>query len=111
MAEKRDVYLEKLKNQLDEWNEELNLLEAEIQKVETDERNRYENRIKGLRNKKDAVKETLGRIFEVRDDAWIDLKEGVGSTWSSLKSSLKEAKSEFKKGLKEGMEEKPGKDN
>ncbi|MCF8129712.1 MAG: hypothetical protein K9N10_14480 [Deltaproteobacteria bacterium] len=110
MVEPRDADLEKLKTQLDEWNAELNRLEAEIQKAKADERDRYEIRIKGLREKEEAVKETLGHIFGERDEAWDDLKEGVGSAWSSLKSSLKEAKTEFEKGLKEGMEEKPRKD-
>jgi len=51
MGEPRDADLEKLKTQLDEWNGELNRLEAEIQKAKADERNRYEIRIKGLREK------------------------------------------------------------
>ncbi|MCG6879070.1 MAG: hypothetical protein LJE96_08005 [Deltaproteobacteria bacterium] len=48
MGEPRDADLEKLKTQLDEWNGELNRLEAEIQKAKADERNRYEIRIKGF---------------------------------------------------------------
>jgi DNA anti-recombination protein RmuC len=110
MVEPRDAQMEKLKAQLDDWNAELNRLEGEIQKARADVRNRYEIRIKRLREKEAAVKKTLGEIFDVRDEAWDDLKEGVGSAWVSLKSSLKEAKTKFEKSFKEGMEENPGKD-
>jgi hypothetical protein len=110
MTEQLDLFLGKLKTQLDDWNTELKLLEAEIQQAETDERIRYEKRIKNLREKERAVKETLGQIFNARDEGWDDLKEGVGSAWSSLKSSFKEAKSEFERGLKEGMNEQGGND-
>jgi hypothetical protein len=110
MTEQIDLFLEKLKTQLDDWATELNLFEAEIRQADSDERIRYEERIKNLRQKKAAVMETLGKMTNSRDDGWDDLKEGVGSTWSSLKSRFKEAKSEFEKGLKEGMEEKNAKE-
>jgi chromosome segregation ATPase len=110
MIEPKVAHMEKLKTQLDEWDAELNRLEMEIKKAKADECNRYESRIKRLREKEQAVKKTLGNIFEVRDEAWDDLKEDVGSAWASLKTSLQEAKTEFEKGLKEGMEERPGKD-
>jgi ABC-type Na+ efflux pump permease subunit len=86
------------------------LTEAEIRKAETEERIRYGERIKKLREKESAVKKTLGHLFEARDEGWDDLKEGVGSAWNTLKSSFKEAKSEFERGLKEGMEKENGKD-
>ena len=110
MTESTDLFLEKLKTELDEWDTELNLLEAEIQKAKNEERIRYGERIKNLREKEEAVKETLGYLFKARDEGWDDLKEGVGSAWTTLKSSFKEAKSEFERGLKEGMEEKNGDD-
>jgi hypothetical protein len=59
MGEPRDPYLEKLKTQLDEWNRELNRLEAEIQKAKADERNRYEIRIKGI-GEKELVNNAAG---------------------------------------------------
>jgi len=105
MSAERDAYVEKLKSQLDEWNTELNRLEGEARKAKAEGRNPFESRIEALRQKEKAVKETLGRILEARDDAWDDLKKGMGSAWSSLKTSLTKAKSEFERGLKEGMEE------
>ncbi len=111
MSDQKSGHLEKLKNQLHEWNEALNRLEAETKKATADERFRYEKMIKALREKEAAVKETLGRILDVREDAWDEIKHGMESAWSSLKGSLKAAKTEFERGLKEGMEEKPGKED
>ncbi|MCG6877791.1 MAG: hypothetical protein LJE96_01330 [Deltaproteobacteria bacterium] len=110
MPEQRVDHLKELKRRLDEWNDALNRLESEARKAQAEEWNRYEKRIKALREKEQAVKETLGKIFEDEDDTWDQMKQGITSAWSSLKDSLKEAKSEFDKGLKEGMEEKSGKD-
>ncbi|EFK10079.1 conserved hypothetical protein [delta proteobacterium NaphS2] len=110
MPEKSHDHLKELKRRLDEWNNVLNQLEAEAGRAQAEERNRYETIIKALREKERAVKETLEKIFEDKDDTWDQMKQGMTSAWSSFKGSLKEAKSEFEQGLREGMEEKSGKD-
>ena len=110
MPEKSDDPLKELKRRLDEWNNALNRLEAEAGKAQAEERNRYEKMIKALREKEQAVRETLEKIFEDKEDTWDQMKQGMTSAWSSFKDSLKEAKSEFEQGLREGMEEKSGRD-
>ena len=110
MPEKRGDHLKELKRRLKEWDNALNQLEAEAGKAQAEERNRYEKMIKALREKEQAVEETLEKIFGDKDDTWDQMKQGMTSAWSSFKSSLKEAKSEFEQGLREGMEEKSRKD-
>jgi len=100
MSTRRDAYVEKLKAQLDEWNAELDKLEAHARKADAEERMRYESQINTLREKEQQVKETLKQLMQAKDDAWMDLKHGVESAWSSFKSGLIEAKSEFKKGYR-----------
>ncbi len=108
MPQQKKADLQMLRSALDEWNAELSRLEEETRKAQADERTRYEERIKALREKEEVVERTLKRIFEQKADTWDELKEGVASAWFSFKGSLKEAKSEFEKGLEEGTERKPG---
>jgi len=103
MSGKRDAYVQKLKTQLDEWNAELDKLEAQARGATDEERLRYERRINTLREKEAQARETIKEILKAKDDAWTGLKHGVESAWSSLKSSLIEAKSEFKRGYREGQ--------
>ena len=110
MSEQSGDHLKELKRRLDDWDDALNQLEAEARKEQTEEWNRYEMKIKALREKEQAVKETLGKIFEDKNDPLDQMKQGMTSAWSLFKGSLKEAKSEFEQGLREGMEEEPGKD-
>ncbi len=104
MTNQRDAYVEKLKAQLDEWNAELDKLEAHARMAKAEERMRYESRIEALRQKEQEARKTLQQILEAKEDAWMDLKNGLESAWDSLKSTLLEAKSEFQRGYREGSE-------
>ncbi len=49
MNEKRDAYVQKLKAQLDEWNTDINKLEAKVDQAEVGAKIEYHKRIADLR--------------------------------------------------------------
>ncbi len=102
----RDVYLEKLKVQLDGLNAELDRLMAESRKEGVTEVGiEYGERIAELRRRRETIEQQAAEIEEAGEGAWEELKEGLEKTWEGLKAVFREAKSEFERGYRAGMEE------
>ena len=101
----RDAYVEKLKAQLDEWDDELDRLDAKAFEAEANEKIKYEEMIKKICHEHEEAQQMLSEIRETSEDAWEELKEGTENVWNSLKESLRKASFEFKKVHREGMEE------
>ena len=96
MMGKRDVYVERLKAQLDEWNAELDKLEAKTQEFEASARLGLQEDLKELRKKRDAAKARLAEIQEASEEAWEDLVHGFERSWDIFKESVEQAVSRFK---------------
>jgi len=91
----RDAYVQKLKAQLDEWNAEIDKLEARAGKASGDARLKYEQQIKSLRQQRQDAENRLAGLREATDDAWRQLKEGADKAWADLKLGLEKATSAF----------------
>ena len=92
----RDQYIEKFKAKLDEWNAEIDRLEARGRQAEADSRIKYEKELSDLREKRDAAREKLEEIQHSSDDAWQDLKRGADDAWSAARDALAQAAERFK---------------
>jgi predicted RNase H-like nuclease (RuvC/YqgF family) len=105
MNEKRDAYVQKLKAQLDEWNADINKLEAKADQAEVRAKIEYHKRIADLRARRKEVEDNIGELQQAGEGAWEDLKQGLENSWEILKASFTKAKSEFERGYKEGRED------
>jgi predicted RNase H-like nuclease (RuvC/YqgF family) len=105
MIEKRDAYVQKLKAQLDEWNADINKLEAKADQAEVRAKIEYHKRIADLRARRKEVEDNIGELQQAGEGAWEDLKQGLENSWEILKISFTKAKSEFERGYKEGRED------
>jgi len=94
--DKRDAYLEKAKAQLDEWNAELDSLEAKARGATADAKIKYDEEITAIRQRRDEAKRKFAEIQSASEDAWEQLKEGAEAAWNSLKEAVTKAKSQFK---------------
>lgn len=92
----RDAYVNKLKAQLDEWNAEIDRLEARARKAGADASIGYEKQAKALRRQRDDAKARLAEIQSAGQDAWQQLKKGADQAWADLKSSVEKAAASFK---------------
>jgi hypothetical protein len=105
MDEKRGAYVQKLKAQLDEWNADINKMEAMADKAEVRAKTEYHKRIADLRARRKEVEDKIGELQQAGEGAWEDLKQGLENSWEILKVSFTKAKSEFEQGYKEGRED------
>lgn len=97
----RDEWVEKAKTKLDEWNEELDELEARARVARAEQKARYQRLLANLREYRDRLRDRISEIEEAGDTAWDDLKEGAERGRNALQKGFHAAAKEFRKGSDE----------
>jgi uncharacterized coiled-coil DUF342 family protein len=92
----KEVYLQKLRTQLDEWDAEIKKLKASAQKAGAELHIDYKEDIEEMRAKRDTALKKLEELTHSGDEAWEDLKEGIEHAWKDLGGAIKSAVSRFK---------------
>lgn len=96
MGEKRDVYVSKLKSQLDEWNSTIDRMQEAAKVAKLDAELEYRNRLAKLRERRDELQDKIGELQDAGEDAWQTLREGAEKAQQELKMAFDEAKQRFK---------------
>ncbi len=92
---KREEYVDKLKHKLDDWNEDIDKLEAKADHVKDDLKEKYAEEIVVVRKQRDNVKEKTMELVESSEEAWGELKVGVEAAWQKLTEAIDRAHSKF----------------
>lgn len=92
MADRRDVYVEKLKAQLDEWNAKIDLLEATARRAKAEARLEYVKRVEPVRGKWSEIRERLAELQSAAGQSWEILRDGIEAAWSELREGFEEAR-------------------
>ena len=93
---KRDIYVEKLKAQLDIWNAQIDKFETQAKQASASTKVAYEEQIKLLHHQRDLAKAKFAEIQAASDEAWGDLRQGMDTAWATFRESLEKAMSRFK---------------
>jgi len=91
----RDEYVEKKKSQLDDWNAEMGVLEANILKSKEATKKNIRAQMVLIRAKQKAAEKQLSTIKSKTHDAWQHLKGETDNLWLALKDSMVEFRSHF----------------
>lgn len=97
----RDEWVEKAKAKLDEWNEELDELEAKARVAKAEQKARYQRLLASLREYRDRLRNRISEVEEAGDAAWAELKDGAERGWRSLQEGFRAAVEEFRKDREE----------
>ncbi len=92
----REVYIDKMKAKLDEWNADINKLQAKANGAEADMKQKYDQEIQHLKEQREEAADKLAELQKAGDGAWKDLKSGMEDAWNSLGKSVDSAFSRFK---------------
>lgn len=99
IMETKDSYLQKMKEKFDDlnykWNIERNKLEAKTQQAKAEVKEKFEEKLKTLQDRREQMRQKLDQIDNAGEEAWRDIKEGVDSAWQSLNEAIKKARSHF----------------
>lgn len=93
----RDEWVEKAKAKLDEWNEELDRLEARARVAKAEQKARYNRLVAELQEYRDKARKRIEEVEASGDSAWEELKKGAVSGWNALQKGFQAAMEEFKK--------------
>lgn len=91
----RHEYIDKLKDKLDEWDADIDELEARAQNAKAELKYELEDQITSLKLKRDIAKLKLSEIKDASEEAWEDIKAGAEEAWSDVKDAMEKAKSHF----------------
>lgn len=91
----RDAYIEKTKDQLGQWNAEIEKMTAQADVAKADARVEYEKQIGEMRKNRDETQEHLNKLQASSDKAWGDIQKGFERAWDGLQKSFQSAVSRF----------------
>ena len=99
IMETKDSYLKKMKEKFDDlnykWNIERNKLEAKTQQAKIEVKEKFDEKLKTLQERRQQMRQKLEQIDNASEEAWRDIKKGVDSAWQSLNEAIKKARSHF----------------
>lgn len=84
----KEKYIERLKTKLDEWNEEINRLEAKAKKAEAGARERYEKELQNLR-----------AYYSEARQKYLNIQKATKDTWETLRQEAEEASGKIREAI------------
>lgn len=95
-TQSRNEFIEKMKERLDDLDENIEDLKKRGDKFEGEARKEYENRLHDLREKRREAKRKLDDIRSASEEKWQQFKDEAEHAWKALGNSFNYFKSHFK---------------
>ena len=91
----RDEYLQKFKTKLDEWNADIELLEAKAREAQADVEGQYREQLARLREMRDEALDRYTQMQGAAVDAWDEMVQGTDKAWQTWRDAFQAARSKF----------------
>jgi chromosome segregation ATPase len=93
----REEYIDKMERQLKEWSARIGELESRVSVTKTDSKMEYKNRIRELRDRREALLRNIQELRGSDFNTWEAMKVGVESAWLDFTDALTAAREKFRK--------------
>jgi chromosome segregation ATPase len=90
-------FIEKLRNQLEDWDYQLDRFEHRVQDMSHDLQSKAKTRVEEFRGKRHELEGRIGELEKASERALEDLRDGIELAWDGLKTGFYAARSEFEK--------------
>lgn len=94
---KRDEYVERMKQQLEEWNEDLDGLEARLSEMTEPVRSTLEPQVAKARKGYADARQKLREIRDAGEESWEEMTDDVEHVWKTLRQSINYFRSQLKR--------------
>jgi len=91
----RNEFINSVKKQLDEWNGDIDKLEAKIDDASDDTKDQLKHQLAKAHEARDAVARKLGELENAGEHSWDSMKGDVENAWEAFKSSVNHFKSQL----------------
>ncbi|EGV30796.1 hypothetical protein ThidrDRAFT_2428 [Thiorhodococcus drewsii AZ1] len=91
----REAYIDQMKAKLDQWNDEIGVLEAKAKVAGADAKVKYEEYLSTLKEKQADASARLAELRDSSGDAWQEIRHGASQAADALGEALKSAKSKL----------------
>jgi len=95
MTANRDEYIEKLKQQLDKWNSEIDDLEEKSEEIKGEAQKKYNTQITELRQQLQTIRNNLEAMQKSGKDKWERMKTQVEDVREAFVHSFNYFKSQI----------------
>lgn len=92
----KNEFVEKLKSQIDEWNDEIKKMEALAEKAQADAKVQYEENLQKLRRQRDEAHQKMRELHQASDSAWDDMRKAAEDMWANMDAAIKKAWSRYR---------------
>ncbi len=92
----RQAYTEKMKAKLDEWNADIDKLEAQAKSAEADAQIKFNSNSTDSRPLGTTLPNGCGELQNASTDAWDTLRQGTEAAWEEMATAFKDATDRFK---------------
>lgn len=92
---KREEYVLKMKNQLDQWNGEIAKWESKAGEVQAETRAEYDKGLNAVRAQRDSAMQQLHQVQSAAGDAWVEMAKGVDDAWARMRDAFDKANARF----------------
>ena len=92
----RNEFISKLKDRLDQLDEEIESLKQKSGQLEAQAKKEYENRLHDLRGKRREAKRSVDDLQSASEEKWQQIKDETEHAWKALNNSFNYFKSHFK---------------
>jgi hypothetical protein len=93
----RDAYVQKMKDQLDQWNAEAAKWESKAQVAQASMKAEYEKQLNLLNSRRDEAMYQLKLLQGASTDAWQEMMKGTDQAVKSMQEAFNRARSHFEK--------------
>ncbi|MBN2426307.1 MAG: hypothetical protein JXR46_11880 [Calditrichaceae bacterium] len=93
--EDKKSYLQKMADQLKEWDTKIDELKAKADKAKTEAKSDLLKQIDELLVKKEKIRNKMKQLQAAGDGSWNDMKTGVEKSWEELKGAFSKASARF----------------
>ncbi len=90
----RSAYVDKLQLEIEEWNNELDMLEFKVNNLTGEAKEKANEHLIVLKIQQNTLSTLLNKIENAEDNAWVKLKAGADSAKVKFNFSLAKAKLE-----------------
>jgi len=94
--EKRDLYIQKIKAQLEQYNAKIAGMHGKATEVNVDMKLEYLKQVEMIEGKRDGLIKKYEQLSKASESSWKDMKEGTENAWNELKDSVAKATNHFK---------------